>query len=155
MSFSQSAVNQLFSSVQSSLMTLGLFESVNAHEPKSAPQNGLNAALWVDSITPVGRASGIAATSGVVLFNIRIYSSTFALPYDNIDPSLTSAAMTVLNAYSGSFTFGETVRDIDLLGMYGTPMGARAGYINLDNKMYRIFTITMPVVIDDLWEMEA
>jgi hypothetical protein len=155
MSFSQAAVNQLFSSIQSSMMTLGLFESVNNHEPKSAPQNGLTAALWVDSITPVGRASGLSATSGVVMFNIRIYTSTFSLPYDNIDPNLTTAAMTVLNAYTGSFTFGETIRDIDLLGMYGTPMGARAGYISIDNKMYRIYTITMPVVIDDLWIQEA
>lgn len=155
MSFDQAAVNALFDHAQSALMTLGVFETVNTHEPKSAPGSGIRAAMWVDSIIPVGRASGLSATSGVVTLNIRCYSSFLQQPYDDIDPALLTATTTVLNAYSGSFTLGGTVRDIDLLGMYGRSMGAQAGYITQDGKAYRIFTITLPIVVDDLWQMEA
>lgn len=151
MSFSQAAVNQLFDSIVSTCLTLGVFESVNQHEPKTAPQAGTYAAVWVDSITPVARASGLNATSGVVVFNVRCYSSMLQQPLDAIDPGLTTAAMTVMDAFSGDFTFGGTVRDVDLLGMYGQPMGGRAGYINIDGKMFRVFTITIPVIINDLW----
>ena len=155
MSFSQASVNQLFDSIQSTCLTLGVFDSVNTHEPKSAPQKGVTASIWVDSIVPNGRASGLDATSGVVTFNVRCYTSMLAQPYDYIDPNLTTAAMTVLNAFSEDFTFGETVRDIDLLGMYGVSMNARAGYLSIDNKMFRIITVTVPVVINDLFTQEA
>jgi hypothetical protein len=30
-------------------------------------------------------------------------------------------------------------------------MTARAGYINQDNKMYRVMTITLPLVVNDTW----
>lgn len=151
MSFNQAAVNQLFDSVQSKCMTLGVFETVNTHEPKSAPQNGITASIWIDSINPIGRASGLNVTSGTVVFNIRMYSGMLSLSYDLIDPKLVTAAMTVLDAFSGGFTFGSTVRDIDLLGMYGASMKSQAGYINVDNKMFRIVTVTLPVIINDLW----
>lgn len=153
--FDQAAVAALFDAVVSRLLTLGVFETVNQHEPKSAPGNGMRAAVWVQSIQPVGRASGLSATSGVVMFNMRFYSNFLQMPLDGIDPDLLTATTTVLGAFTGAFTLGDTVRDIDLLGMYGQGMGAVAGYINQDNRVYRIMTVTLPVVIDDLWTQEA
>ncbi len=153
--FAQAQVNALFAEVQSACQGLGLFEVVATHEPKSAPQEGLYACVWIDSISPAARASGLSATSGVVMFNIRIYTSMLSQPYDLIDPALTTAAMAVLGAFTGEFTLGSSVRDIDLLGMYGTPMEARAGYVDIDRKFFRIYTITLPVVVNDLFAMEA
>lgn len=155
MSFDQTAVLALFDAVVSKLLTLNIFQSVNQHEPKNAPGAGTRAAVWVDAIRPEARASGQAATSGVVLFNVRLYSNFLQMPLDGIDPDLLTATTTVLSAFSSSFTLGGTVRDIDLLGMYGQPMGAQAGYLTQDNKVYRIMTITLPIVIDDLWTMGA
>ena len=151
MSFNQAAVNSLFAQVVSDVMTLGIFETVNSHEPKSAPQNGLVASVWMDSITPTGRASGLASISGVVTLNIRCYSSMLQQPLDAIDPNLMTAASAILNQFSGEFTLGGTVRDIDLLGMYGKPLSAQAGYINVDNKMFRVMTIMVPVIINDMF----
>ena len=155
MSFDQAAVNTLFDKVQSHALALGVFETVNNHEPKSAPGNGIRAALWVQDIRPIGRASGLAATSGVVTLNVRVYSSFLQQPYDDIDPNILTAVTTLLGAYTGDFDFGASVRNVDLLGMYGAGMGAQAGYLTQDSKVYRIMTVTLPVVINDLWAQEG
>jgi len=149
--FNQAAVSPLFDEIVSVIAALGIFEDVNSHEPKSAPQSGLHASVWLDSVAPVGRASGLAAISGVVTFNVRCYGSMLQQPLDNIDPAIGTAACAVLNALSGEFTLGGTVRDIDLLGMYGRSLSAQAGYVNIDSKMHRIMTITVPVIVNDMF----
>ena len=155
MAFNQAAVNTLFDKVQSHAMTLGIFETVNTHEPKSKPGSGLRYAIWVQSIIPVARASGLASTSGSVTLNGRIYSSAFQQPYDSIDPDMLTATTTLLGAYTGDFDLGGTVMAVDLLGMYGRSLSAQAGYLTQDAKILRIFTVTVPVIINDLWQMEA
>ena len=155
MAFDAAAVKSLFDHAQSALLKLGVFETVNTHEPLSAPGNGVRAAMWVDSITPQGRASGLAATSGVVTLLVRCYANALQPEQDAIDPNMLTATTTVLGAFSGSFTLGGTVRNIDLLGSYGRALGAQAGYQTQDSKLFRIMTITLPVVVDDLWTQEA
>lgn len=160
MSFDQAAVNDLFSRVQSHALALGIFETVNTHEPKSKPGNGLHAAIWVDAIRPVGRASGLSATSGVVSLRCRIYSSMLQEPQDAIDPGILTAATTLLNEYTGAFSLGgaDNIRSIDLLGMYGEMLAAQAGYVQIGSgggSMKRIMTVTLPVIVNDLWTQVA
>lgn len=155
MSFDAAAVATLFDRLESHALTLGVFETVNTHEPKSAPGSGLRAAIWVQSIVGVGRASGLSATSGVVTLNVRIYSNFLQQPVDGIDPAMLTATTTLLNAYTSDFDLGATVRNIDLLGSYGPAMGAQAGYLTQDGRVYRVMTIALPVVIDDLWTQGA
>jgi hypothetical protein len=131
-------------------MASGLFESVNGHEPKNAPGNGLTAALWADTVEPV-RSSGLASVSARVTFNVRIYSSMLAEPQDGIDPNVLRAVSVLLTAYVGDFTLGDEARHVDIFGAYGAPLRAQAGYINQDGRMYRVMTISMPVVFNDCW----
>ena len=155
MAFNQAAVNTLFDKVQSHAMTLGIFETVNTHEPKSKPGSGLRYAIWVQSIIPVARASGLASTSGSVTLNGRIYASALQQPADAIDPDMVTATTTLLGAYSGDFNLGGTALAIDLLGMYGPPMSAQAGYLTQNSTILRVMTLVIPVVIDALWTQEA
>lgn len=141
--------------VASHALATGLFESVNGHEPKSAPSNGLSCAIWVDRIEPVAGASGLAATSGLVTLMVRLYSSMLAEPQDAIDPAMTDAADTLLSAFSSDFELGGAVRNVDLLGASGTALHARAGYLSQDGRLYRVFDITLPLIISDLWEQVA
>ena len=130
----------------------GLFEAVNGHEPKSAPaQTGLTCAVWVQAIGPAQGASGLATTTGRVELTVRLYSSMLADPPDAIDPALLTAASTLLAAYSGDFTLGGQVKHVDLLGSNGIPLSARAGYLNQDNRLFRVVDITLPMIINDLW----
>lgn len=130
----------------------GLFERVNAHEPKSAPGNGLTAAVWADEIGPDPGSSGLAATSGVVTFLVRLYTSMLSEPQDAIDPLMLSAVDTLMTAYSGDFELSGAARCVDLLGQTGKTLSAKAGYLNQDSKVYRVMTITVPVIVSDVWD---
>jgi hypothetical protein len=55
-------------------------------------------------------------------------------------------------AYNGDFTLGGLVECVDLLGMTGQRLEARAGYLEQDRKIYRVMTITLPVIVAEAWE---
>lgn len=155
MSFDQAAVNSLFDQVTSHAMTLGIFDRVNRHEPKNAPGNGLSCSIWVDVIRPLPQASGLASTSGLVSFHCRVTSNMLAEPQDDIDPAILTAVTTLIGEYSGHFTLGGIVRDVDLLGQFGTALAAQAGYLNQDSRLFRVMVITLPIVINDMWTQVA
>lgn len=134
---------------------LGVFESVTGHEPRSAPGRGLRYAMWVQSLSPAPRASGLGATSGLLVLNGRIYCSFVTGNPDEIDPAVTDALDLLMDAYSADFTLGGAVRDVDLLGEHGPSLSAIAGYLEQDNKLFRIMTLTIPLIINDLWNQEA
>ena len=140
----------LFDKVRSLPETLGVFDHVNGHEPKKAPGHGLTCAVWLDN---VGRArgSGLAATTARLVFMIRVYQNMLSDPQDAIDPAVLDAMDKLMTAFSASLTLNSAVMCIDLLGMAGEPMGAQAGYVNQDGKLYRAMTLTLPLLVDNAW----
>ena len=128
----------------------GLFDQVNGHEPESPPGHGITAAVWVDSIEPV-RSSGLAEGSGRLLLQVRLYTSADQSPPDAIDPNMVTAVDALLTAYAGDFELGGNVRCVDLLGMAGPPMRARAGFIGESGQAFRIYNIDLPLLVNDLW----
>jgi hypothetical protein len=129
-----------------------MFERVVTTEPKSAPGNGLSVAVWVQELGPVGAASGLNAVSVRLVLMIRVLKPMLSQPYGQIDPDILTAVDTLMAAYAGSFQLGGgIVRNIDLLGQHGVPMAARAGYVTIDKAMFRIMDITLPMIVNDLW----
>jgi hypothetical protein len=117
-------------------MATGLFDRVNQHEPKTKPGRGLTCAIWVDRIE----------------MNVRIYTNMLQNPQDAIDPKVMDAADVMFAAYSGDFGLGDDDRYIDLLGMtQGHPLFGQSGYINIDNVVMRVFTLTVPIIQEDAW----
>jgi hypothetical protein len=155
-SFDDAAVNTVFDKVVSYALATGRFDAVNQHEPKSAPGTGLSCSVWMQNISPV-RTSGLAATSGVVVLQARIYTSFMKQPFDMIDPEVMAAVADLMGALSGDFDFGGDVdvRNVDLLGSTGTPLSAQAGYVEIDRRMFRVMTITVPIIINDMFVQEA
>ena len=145
-------ITAILDSVQSQVEALGLFETVNLHEPKSKPGNGLTCAIWADKVGPAIGGSGLDNTSALVVMAVRVYTSMLQEPYDLIDPNMISAVDGLLTAFSGAFTLSGNLRDVDLLGEFGTPLTAVAGYINQDGKLLRVMTITLPLVVNDVWK---
>lgn len=140
---------------QSHAMASGHFEQVNGHEPKNAPAaGGLTAAVWADQVVTV-RSSGLASASVLVVLNVRIYSSAQSEPLDAIDPTMLAAVDTLCAAYVDDFTLGGIVRQVDVLGQHGAPLGARAGYISQSGATLRVMTINLPLIVNDLWEEAA
>lgn len=146
---------QLVEAVADPARKLGVFERVNQHEPKNAPGPGLTAAVWVQRITPVARQSGLAATSARVEMNVRIQTNMLQEPQDAIDPRVLDATDALMTAYSGDFDLGGTVANVDLLGQHGTALQGEAGYLNQDNRLYRVMTITVPLILNDVWNQVA
>lgn len=148
------AISTLMDQVASEAAASGYFERVNQHEPKNAPGNGLTAAVWVDRIAPV-QSSGLSSTSGVVVVFVRIYANMLSEPQDSIDPNIVTATDALLAAYSGDFDLGGNVRCVDLFGMSGFALSAQAGYIPQDGKLFRAMTITVPLIVNDIWAQVA
>ncbi len=149
----ETEINAIMDSMVSHALSLGVFERVNQHEPKSAP--GMSCAIWCNGLGPAPGQSGLAATTGLLTFMVRIYMSALQQPYDMIDPDMLATTSKLIGAYTGDFTFSGRVRDIDLHGMTGQPMSGVAGYLSQDNKLYRVMTITVPLIVNDVWEQVA
>jgi regulator of RNase E activity RraA len=76
-------------------------------------------------------------------------------PQDAIDPQVCDAADDFMGRVSGGFTLNGLVRDVDLLGEYGTGLSAQAGYIRVQQSEYRCMTITIPLLVNDVWTQGA
>lgn len=137
-------------------MTTGMFDRVNTHEPKSKPGRGLTCAIWVDRIEPARGRAGLASTTARVVLNVRVYTNMLQNPQDAIDPNVMNAVDKLFEAYSGDFQLGNENRWIDLLGAtQGHPLFSQSGYINIDNVVMRVMTITVPVIVENAWTQAA
>jgi hypothetical protein len=148
---SEEWIDDIFDAVVSDAQACGYFDKVNQHEPKRQPGSRLTAAVWVQRIDPVAVASGLASTSGRILFMLRIYSNMLQEPQDMIDPNLTKACSNLMRRYHDDFDFGGAIRNVDLLGAYGIALSAEAGYLEIDNAMYRVMDIQIPCIVNDIW----
>ena len=133
----------------------GMFGSVNGHEPKSAPAaNQITCAVWVQRFVPYPEGSALANVTGTLTVMVRLYAPSLAEPADAIDPDMMDAADVLMAAYAGHFTLGGNVRNIDLLGEASGSQGLtlNAGYLTQDSRQFRVLDITLPMVINDVWQ---
>lgn len=148
-------VDAILSALQSHALSLGQFERVGTHEPKTSPRNGLTCAIWLQGIEPAPTQSGLDSTSVCLTFNVRLFTSMLQEPQDAIDPRMVKAIDALCRAYSGDFTLDGLVECVDLLGMASRGLGGQAGYLNYGGKELRVFTLTLPLIVSDLWEQDA
>lgn len=141
----------ILDAVVSHALTLGLFETVNLHQPDNAPGNGLSCAITVAEVAPVPAASGLNRTTGRLALNVQVFTPIAQEPADDIEPIVIGAVDALMTAYSGHFTLGDRVRNVDLLGAHGTPLSASTGYVTIDDQTYRAAIITLPLIVNDLW----
>ena len=97
------------------------------------------------------RSSGLTSASVRLELQIRLYGSTMAEPYDDIDSNLTKAVEDLFTAYLGDFDLGSNARQIDIFGAHGKPLSVRVGYMNMDGREFRVFQIVLPIIINDVW----
>lgn len=133
----------------------GLFEQVIGFEPKSAPTASSTCAVWLEGVRPYPMGSGLAASTGVVTFTARTYIPMLSEPLDGVEKATLAAVDGLLTAYSGDFQLDASVRNVDLLGASGQSLSARCGYTNIDGVLFRTATITIPLIINDLWTETA
>lgn len=132
-------------------MRTAYFTSVNSHEPTSPP-SGLDmfAAVWLQFLRPIAARSGLNKTSGLLVYNCRMYTNQME-DQDYIDPQMVRATAALMAAYSGDFDINGLVTAVDLLGMHDVPLSAVAGYLQLGTVKFRVMTLTIPLIVDDLF----
>lgn len=144
------ATRDILDAVVTHAMSLGKFEQVNQHEPKNAPGNGLTCAIWADRIGGI-RSSGLSSLSARVTFSVRVFQSMQAEPANDIDVVMLDAVDALAGAYAADFTLGDLVRQVDLIGSDGPGLDAVFGYVTVDGIEFRVATITLPLIVNDLW----
>jgi hypothetical protein len=132
----------------------GRFTAVTKHEPFSKPA-GVHAAIWLDTLTPVERASGLAGVAVRLAFVCRVYLGAESKPYDDVDAKGLAAADRLMAAWAGDFTLNGRIRNVDLKGAHGVPLSAQSGYQRIGDTTYRVITLTVPLIVNDVWEEVA
>lgn len=133
---------------------LGVFDRVAGHEPRNAPGRGVTCAYMLRKILPFPAQSGLDATSVVVTVVARLYKPAPG-DADDTETVLAWAADALIGALSGDFTLDGIACDVDLLGRTGTALGAEFGWLRQDDATLRTCDITIPVVINDVWEQAS
>lgn len=146
-------IRDLLDAVIGHALASGYFQVVAGHEPKfrNPAVDGVTCAVWVQRVTAIGATSGLASTSVRVELTVRIYTGMLTEPGDDIDPRVIDALDGLMAAYTGDFTLGGLVQEIDLHGAYGAPLTATAGYVAQAAQFFRVVDIALPLVVDDLW----
>lgn len=154
----EASVATILDKLVSHVQTLGYFDRVQMHEPKSAPgrgATGLTCAIFLSGLAPAAIASGLAATSARLEMTARIFKPFLSVPEDLIDINMAMATCAIMGGLSGDFDLGGTVRNVDLLGANGAPLGARAGYQTIDGTTFRIMDVVIPMIINDAFPQAA
>lgn len=148
-------IDSILAQVTSHAQTLGVFDRFGGAEPENAPGNGLTGACWVQEIGPDRTGSGLASTSMLLLLNVRLYKPVNDLAPELLDPEMVKALDLLFAAYIGDFSLNGLIRNVDIRGAKGTPLSGRAGYQQIDESVYRVFTITLPLIVNDVWNEVA
>lgn len=126
---------------------------ITGAEADNPPGKGAAVALILGPLTPAPRASGLAETSVRLEFTIRVTMPRTQKTPEEVDRALLYACVTLMAAFSGDFALTNVpvglVRNIDLLGAYGQPMGMRPGWMPQGEVNYRMADITLPVILND------
>ena len=148
---SEEWIDDIFDAVVSDIQASGYFDKVNEHEPKRAPARGLTASVWLDRLFPVPRIGSLTNTSACLLFKVRVYQNALSNPMDAIDRNVLKAVSNIMRRYHDNFDFDGAIRNTDLLGESGISLSAQAGYIEMDSTLYRVMTIDVPCLVNDVW----
>lgn len=139
-------LNKLISHVK----RVGVLKQVHAHEPKNAP-GASTASVFLREVRAVQAGSGLNKTNALVVWNVRLYQNMLKDPQDSIDVQLLNTMDLLLTSFNADFTLEGTVKAVDILGISGVGLGAEAGYVEIDRKMFRVIDITLPVLINNVW----
>lgn len=148
----EAGIAAIVAAVISPAQTLGVFDKVNGHEPKSAPASGVVCSYFLDFFGPMPSRSGLDRSSMMLVYQARIQTSMLAEPVDEIDPALLKATSALLLKYHGDFDLGVGDLELDLLGMFWQGgIAARAGYVTQGSTQYRAMIMSIPIIINDAY----
>lgn len=146
----------ILAALRSEAQRLGKFDKVRGHESKNAPGRDLSLDQWVRSCRPAPAASGLAASSAVLVVDLRIYRTMLAKPEDQIDPDVCAAADAIIGGVAANFTLDGLIRNVDIHNAHGGGfLGWVMGYLTIGQNSYRAAVVTVPMIVSDAWPQVA
>lgn len=135
---------------------LGGIDTATGAEPEEGPTQGqVHYAVWYDRISPAPGASGLDATAVRLAYVGRLYVALGARRLEDAELRIGEAVDRLLAAYSGDFTLGGLVRNVDLQGAHGAPLEVAFGYQRIGDAQFRVATFTLPLIVNNVWEQVA
>lgn len=129
------------------------FEIVLPHEPRKPPVAGFSIGAWLNTMDPIPRRSGLAATSLRVELMARIYLPMSGRP-EAIDTETARRVDLIFRALHDDITITPADHEIDWLGAYGEPVRARSGWLTIENALIRVMDIYVPFIVNDAYAQE-
>jgi hypothetical protein len=129
----------------------GWFDQVNQWEAINPVGRGLRCDMWVDRLGPIPEMSGLNSSAARLVITVRVSSQT-TQPMGGLDPAVLNAVDALMRAYTGDYSLGDLIEYVDVLGRHGLRLEGQAGWVKTDGgTAARIFDITLPLVVRDLW----
>jgi hypothetical protein len=147
-----SSITDTLSKIRSAMKRSGIFTEVLGIEPDNSAGAGLSAAVFFTSSHPVELV--LNGMSSLYVYTMRIFTDQLASPPEAIEELIVSAVDKVFDLLAGDFDVGKTVREVDFMGQFGTPVSSSAGYVPIPgNPDSRIVDIIIPLVVNDTMEL--
>jgi hypothetical protein len=130
----------------------GRFAAVAGYEPRGQPSNGVTLALISGPLTPI-QSGGMTGVCLRWQIDGQVFLPLHMEPAKELDPRITKAAAGYLEDLCGQFTLGGLVRCIDVFGSDGEALSATPGYIDHNDKKYRVMQLMIPLLINERWTL--
>lgn len=132
--------------VQSHAKKLGEDMTVVIGEPKSPPIIPTLAIWMMDA--HVIHLYGDGGTGELHIVNARYYLNALK-DAATVETAMARVMSKYLNRLLSDADLGTTIKSIDVAGMAGTPIAVKWGHVQLDQTMFRVCDITIPLLVDD------
>jgi hypothetical protein len=136
---------------------LGAAAAVVPFEPKSNQQIDYSlgatfAAVWLGGLAVAPERSGTANTAARVELFVRLHRNALgdAAAMAATEIALLTAQDAILASLIGDLRLDGSMW-LDIKGQTGDAIKAATGYLTLDNKLHRVTTMTVGIVVDDAW----
>lgn len=143
-------LKKIYSALNSHAKSTKLFQSVQQHDPKSGLRKG-SIACGIALRTVNTARSGLNSTSARMDFDLLLYGHADGEPADSIDLNLAEAADTMIERLLEDLTLGGEAANIDVQGSDGGSLSVQTGYFEGDENTYRVFTVSIGVIVNDVW----
>ena len=135
--------------IESYLLASGYFSTVLIGEPKDIMEGtGLTAAINLQGTRIVMVMAGGSVLKSYEV-RVNIYRNLFAEPTGNIEFELAEAVSKSAEDLLGAYDLGSTISEIDVAGQFGVALNAQWGHATVAGKLYRVATLTVPLVVND------
>lgn len=141
----------------SAAQRIGHLTTVEAHEPREAPNSEPHGAFWWNGMRPA-RVSGLASVATLITFIGRVYlpaGDGKNMPYDDIERTLLAITDRLMAAFCEKFTLGGRVRNVDVFGAHSPGLSADPGWARFggtNGAAFRQVTFTLPLIVNDMYE---